>query len=256
MEKVEYFLYDILGLCIPGFVVILTLDFRIDFISTIIELLVDIPKCCFAFLFGAILLITCYIVGSLLKIISKYLYKIMQRIFDECINKFINSLKSFTYIKKELKLLLGDDLYELVAKIFVFKVQKLGAEFKEYYNKIKEKIDIKTGPKRIDDNQNDFDYDIYKLAQIIAMNNSIKTHSNLFLAKYHLYKLLACWSFLYIFIVIIYNYNFSHPILLILGLIITFIAFNEKYKLYKELNGNELIMALYFFLYKDTFQSH
>ena len=66
-----------------------------------------------------------------------------------------------------------------------------------------EKIDIKTGPKRIDDNQNDFDYDIYKLAQIIAMNNSIKTHSNLFLAKYHLYKLLACWSFLYIFIVII-----------------------------------------------------
>lgn len=256
MEKVEYFLYDILGLCIPGFVVILTLDFRINFIGAIIELLTDIPKSCFAFLFGAILLITCYIVGSLLKIISKYFYKIIQRIFDECINKFINSLKSFTCIKNKLKLLLGDDLYGLVAEIFVFKAQKFGAEFTEYYNKIKEKIDIKTGPKRIDDNQNNFDYGIYKLGQIVAMNNSIKTHSNLFLAKYYLYKLLACWSFLYIFVVIIYYYNFSHPILLILGLIIAFIVFNQKYKLYKKLNGNELIMALYFFLYKDTFQSH
>ena len=126
-------------------------------------------------------------------------------------------------------------------------------EFEEYYNKIKEKLGIKKGSIRNDDNQNNYDYNIYKLAQIIAMNNSIKTHSNLFLAKYYLYKLLACWSFLYIFIVIIYNYNFSHPILLIIGLIIIFFSFNEKYKLYKKLNGNELITGLYYSLFKNLF---
>ena len=113
--------------------------------------------------------------------------------------------------------------------------------------------EIKKGSIRNDDNQNNYDYNIYKLAQIIAMNNSIKTHSNLFLAKYYLYKLLACWSFLYIFIVIIYNYNFSHPILLIIGLIIIFFSFNEKYKLYKKLNGNELITGLYYSLFKNLF---
>jgi len=227
MEKVEYFLYDILGLCIPGFVVILSLGFIFDFIGTILELLTDIPECCFAFLFGSILLISCYIIGSLLKVISKNIYNFLSFLSEGC---------------------------PLCKNIFL--PQEYDDKFEPYYKKIIERLEIKKEHPKSDDNQNNFDYGIYKLGQIVAMNNSIKTHSNLFLAKYYLYKLLACWSFLYIFVVIIYYYNFSHPILLILGLIIAFIVFNEKYKLYKKLNGNELIMALYFFLYKDTFQSH
>lgn len=221
MEKFEYFLYDILGLCIPGFVVILTLDFRINFIGIILDLLADIPECCFAFLFGAIMLVTCYIVGSLLKVISKNLYDFLRFLTKDC------------------------PIYRNL-----FLPTKFGSKFEPYYNLIKENTEVKKNTNQENDNNKDFNYCIYKFAQIVSMNGAIKTHSNLFLAKYYLYKLLACWAFLYIFIVIIYYYNFPHPILLILGLIITFFAFNKKYKLYKELNGNELIMALYYFLYK------
>ncbi|MBQ8458606.1 hypothetical protein IJ541_00725 [bacterium] len=223
MEKVEYFLYDILGLCIPGFVVILTLDFIFDFIGTILELLINIPEYCFAFLFGSILLITCYIIGSLLKVISKNIYNFLRFLSKDC---------------------------PLCKNIFL--PQEYDNQFEPYYKKIIERLEIKKELPKNDDNQNIFYNDIYKLAQIVTMSDSIKTHSNMFLAKYYLYKLLACWSFLYIFIVIIYNYNFSHPILLIIGLIIIFFSFNEKYKLYKKLNGNELIMALYYYLYKTT----
>ena len=29
MEKLEYFLYDILGLCVPGFVVLISIEFKL-----------------------------------------------------------------------------------------------------------------------------------------------------------------------------------------------------------------------------------
>ena len=119
MEKIETFLYDILGLCIPGLVVILTMEFKLNLISKTVNLLKDIPHCCMTFLYLTVFVIVCYITGSILKVISKYFYKIMQRIFDESINKIINTWK----IKNLLESFIGKDLYELVAEIFVYKPQ-------------------------------------------------------------------------------------------------------------------------------------
>lgn len=246
MEKLEYFLYDILGLCVPGFVVLISIEFKLGIIKIIDDILTVVPQDCFELLFFIFLIITCYILGSVLKVLSDIFYKIMQRIFDENINKFTN--RKLSGFKTCLKNIIGKDIYEIVAGIFIFKTQDSGSEFEPYYNAIKENEEIKKNTQLDGKEQNKFNYDLYKLAQIVMMNNSIKTHSNLFLAKYYLYKLLASWAFLYILMVIIYYNSFIHPILIIIVLFLCFLTLHKKYKLYKKLNGNELIIALYYFL--------
>ncbi len=231
MEKLEYFLYDILGLCVPGFVVLISIEFKLGIMKTIGDILTVVPQDCFVPLFFISLVVTCYIFGSILKVVSKVFYNILQMIFDENINKFTNKWE-LPWFKR--------------AGIFVFKTKDFGSEFEPYYNAIIENEEIKKYTQL--NEQSKFNYDLYKLAQIVTMNNSIKTHSNLFLAKYYLYKLLASWSFLYILIVIICYNSFIHPILIIIVLFLCFLILHKKYKLYKKLNGNELIIALYYFL--------
>lgn len=301
VEKLNEFLFDILGLIIPGLVflalIILLPLLIID--SNLANYFKDIINdTSFVFFVGLIvndktlfdvlssmsfiftILLISYILGHMIKVLSKLQYDICERIFDKGFNKIhifysekikdmskksdnfflkLSNYKKRQRILKEnncnvcflIRIVFGiwDSVVQIVKILFTFgaadncdqKMEKLVRE--EVYSTFSFKSDNW--------------YSLYKISNIIIAQENLKDFSSKFLAKYNFYRSMAfifLLNYIYIFVLFKFANQFINQIGEILYYPIMFLnfllwfTFHEKFKRYWTLCGNENLFTLFYFL--------
>ncbi len=283
LSKLENFLFDILGLILPGAIFLLILmspllvvdldqmpakivdsSIILSALKTISNILKDYwttyPKS--VLIIAAIL---AYLIGHTVKIFSILKYSFLVALFDRSLNKLIitafnriknrifseKARKSNTYIWvkdifKPFKIVIGD--------IFIFKP--------DYHDK-KEEIIMQNCVNILSTRTSMIypkdDYLVGKISGVIANQEGFRTLGTFFLAKYNLYRslslifLFATFYCIYFFkIVYMYIKSSSCEVSIIIPMIaaILWYTFHVKYKRYWTLYGNERIISLFYFLNK------
>ncbi|MCM3586983.1 hypothetical protein M3182_14690 [Mesobacillus maritimus] len=294
-EKIEIYFFDIMGLLIPGLIfltgIIFTTLFLIseEVISEIQSALKDIVlfKALFEFhkeilshfwLIVVFYLVNAYLLGHVIKVISKVYYWMFRLIFDEFINKMVffiynwgvilvkkitnyllskkpnfteyKSLDVFRFINEYFRMVKKFIIYNLKV-VFVFKTEDYEKE-----NKVLLVESMKMINKRFNTKFPEEWYSVYKLAKIIIYHESIKNMNDTFLAKYNFYRSMSFISFIQVLVLFIcyLNPQYFNPYsnFIIVGLlIINFVfwyTFHEKFKRYFKLCGNETLVSIYYYL--------
>jgi hypothetical protein len=290
LSKTENFIFDILGLILPGFIFLSVLVIPLSLVdisqihpkdldnSYILSELSTISKLFKNYwneksnILIISIIILAYLLGHFVKVFSIIKYEILVAVFDKSINKLVAYL------------------YSLLKKIFVYIYQKMfSASFsstkvyswlKDIFKPIKNTLSkiftfksedyftdntslrtecIKLINTRLNTNYPDKWYSIYKFSTVITNQESIKSMATFFLAKYNLYRSLA---FIFLFAAFYYNIFFnasakytSSETHKLSSLILTttgllWFTFHYKYKRYWTLCGNETLVSLYYFLNK------
>lgn len=290
LSKIENFIFDILGLVLPGFVFLgiliipITLvditkipsknldnSFILSELSTINNLFKNYwdEK---SNLIIALIIILAYLFGHFIKVFSIIKYEILVAFFDKSINKVVNYF--FEKIKKLLdwifKLFSNQSLFttklylwvkdilkpfkNTLSKVFTFKSEDY---FKD--NTILRTECINIINTRLNTNYPDKWYSLYKFSTVITNQENIKSMSAFFLAKYNLYRSLA---FIFMFATFYFHFFFHASIkyispeinkvtsLISLTAFLLWFTFHYKYKRYWTLCGNETLVSLYYFLNK------
>jgi hypothetical protein len=289
LSRIENFLFDVLGLILPGLVFLSILIFPALFLNhrspsntvispSVISSLSNIANRIKYELIDdqlavvVVLLITCYLVGHLIKVFSIIMYEFLAAIFDESLNKlaiylFLGCLKQVNYYYNKLtkRKLYGAGWYKQVRllylpfknslrKVFVFKPLDY---FDDNQGLLERSVDLIN--ERLDTTYPRKWYSIYKYSTIISWQNNVKSLAGNFLAKYNLYRSLSflfMFSTIYYWCIIEYDIEvFSHQFvvskdLLVLSSIFLWFTFHYKYKRYWTLCGNETLMSLFYFLNK------
>ncbi len=289
-SKIENFIFDILGLILPGIIFSLILISPIYFLdlSKVPQQVIDnsfilsgmatfIPVLLKQFakntnLTITIMIIFAYLLGHLVKVFSIILYEIMVAIFDNFLNKIANLI--YTLFKSLLnKLIFWIFGKELSKSTIYANFKKLFSPLKSILNKIfvfdppyyfKDNDQLRTYciniiNAKLETTYPDKWYSLYKLSKILNSQEDIKSLSDFFLAKYNLYRSLA---FIFIFTTFYFHYFFleSAPYispelskmnsLIFITSCLLSFTFHYKYKRYWTLCGNETLVSLYYFLNK------
>lgn len=289
-NKIESFLFDILGLVLPGLIFLVLLLFPLICldISTIDNKLVngsyllssflavdnfyilkkDISNIQLAILVG----IVSYLLGHVVKVFSIIMYDFFVVIFDKSLNKFVIWILCGLYypIDRIMKKIFSNDfpnnnvgmyfatllspVKNTLRKIFEFK--------SENYFKDNDSIRtscITTINQKLNTNYPDKWYSLYKLSSIINSQENIKSLASNFLAKYNLYRSL---SFIFLFGAIYFYIFFIQASNVVsaeyikisfeitIACLILWFTFHYKYKRYWTLCGNETLISLYCYLNK------
>lgn len=269
--KLEDFLFDWLGLSVPGVVaisLILFPFFLIDpqkisnsqdytsgllFFKNSYGIFVKLSfysKTTLAIFF----MISTYILGNLIKVISGLCYSILSDIFDERLFKFGNLILTYLKTKNFITITINflDKFFPIKTiimefiNVFRFKSKKYTLST-EYFEFMKKKIQV--------ENSENLDwYDVYKYCLYEANFKKIRSFSGIFLAKYNFFK---CLAFLCLISAVYYYYFFMHfgglvydvvnLNYLFIFIFITFYSLHTKYKKYYTLCGNEAIIASFMF---------
>jgi hypothetical protein len=311
-EKIETFLFDIIGLLIPGLVFLMSTIFTFLFLVSdniyldvqenlnkivlfdfIMKTTKELNK--HFWLIVVIFILISYLTGHVIKVFSKIYYKFFELIFDKFLNKIFAFLKSqllsllFFLLKKlvsyvrRLPILnnMNPALKSYIKKFFIevknylksvirfidnflIEIFVYGTEDYEKANKdlLDECMDIIN--RRFNTNFPKKWYSIYKLSKIVIYHENLKNMNDTFLAKYNFYRSLSFISFLQMVLLTILSFNKDIlndyfnvliPILLIINFIFWY-TFHEKYKRYYRLCGNEILVAMYYYLKKTEQNSN
>ena len=281
MDKIDQFLFDIIGLLIPGFLALLLplliYSFLCDsnavlYFNSSVQYVDSLKSVLSKWIVLLTFLTLVYLLGHVIKILSVRYYNFMQIIFDQNINSFCNIaiipvtkfLKNITFknlnpiyqfLLLPVSILIGFliEIKNIISNFFTFQTEGFYGSSDSAYNKVIEEIKNKFD---VDINKKDgirkLDYFIYKLSTIVQDSENIKTLTHTFLAKYNFYRSLSCIFFLniiYAFYLIEVNKNSGMQYTsLLLVLVIFEYTFREKYKRYWQLSGNEALLGIYYFL--------
>ncbi|MEW5819223.1 MAG: hypothetical protein AB1782_03450 [Cyanobacteriota bacterium] len=262
IEKIESFLFEIIGLLIPG-IIFIVLPELIYYQLTGLDLpyWFNIKKQLVTSninnLWLLLFLIFAYFCGNLVKVFSKELYSICRAIFDNNINRLLgyicNKIKSWTKytdwlegIKNFLKIF--STFFSILKKGFIFQTADYPNSSETLLVSIKKKLKEKD---LLDDNLKWFSY--YKFSDIIQSNENIKSLCFKFLAKYNFYRSMSFIAVLNLLLSLYWVIkhdllNFRSSVVLIL-LLAFYLTFHDKYKTYWMLCGNEAILGLYYFIF-------
>jgi hypothetical protein len=290
LSKIENFLFDLLGLALPGAILLFILispvcfldinqlrtnDINDSFIlselvtmNRIIKAYWNSDKSAIIFFF----LTLSYLVGHAVKIFSIIKYSVLTALFDNSINKGIIFLykKLGSRINNLFLRLFHRDvetlsiygilkdllkpIREIIKYIFVFHPEPYMKENDSLRTKCIELINS-----RLNTNFPDKWYSLYKISTVLQQQENIKSLSGTFLAKYNFYRSI---SFISIFTTVYYFLFFSASslyltpelkkiaTLLISSSILLWFTFHIKYKRYWTLCGNETLVSLFYFLNK------
>ena len=291
MNKIEQFLFDIIGLLIPGFVAMVLPMLILFFVCKLNSFILfnnffnefsqsSIKEYTWLILIAIFTIL--YLLGHVIKVFSIRYYNFMRIIFDKNINVQFIKIKNFLwkYLSKEInkssnlfidiifmtsKITIGilEELSRSIGGIFVFQTQGYDSSNEQFYDKVLHQLKIKYGiniKKRTDIRK--LNYAIYKLSQIIQDTNTIKTLTNTFLAKYNFYRSLSFIFFINIMFLVYIHItdevkDITNFYISLFCLIIFWYTFHEKFKRYWELSGNESLMGIYFYLfYKDKIENN
>lgn len=264
VDKIEQFLFDIIGLFIPGLVFVLILNV-ITFLFGISPDISNIIKNWdsnmqffqIPYLMPITFIVFVYLLGHTIKVLSIYFYRIGSAIFDKNINILIGNIKNwilnfiqydewYKWIKNLFKLI--GILEDIIKQIFTF-------DDKDSYHPKCEKCfdqvkDILKKEYKIEIESNDW-FLVYKIADTIMDNENIKSPSHTFLAKYNFYRSMSFTFFaslaLSYYLSLGFSSVFFNPSILIIILVIFWFSFHSKYKRYWMLCGNEALLALFYF---------
>jgi len=222
-SKFENFLFDILGLILPGFIFLLLFSaplmlFNFESVtigsqeqSGLLSGLSVLSKTLHEYTnsnINYVLIVICvasYIIGHLLKVFSIIQYEIFGSLFDQTINKLISFIylwiiKAIINIYNKIfkRDLTQEFLYMQVRilfipvkntlnKIFVFKPK----DYMKENEKLK-KLSIEILSQKFNvPLTSDWDYTMYKISTVLFAQENVKSLSGFFLAKYNLYRSLA-----------------------------------------------------------------
>jgi hypothetical protein len=290
LDKLQDFLFDILGIILPGLILIFCLIAPCYFIklseipnseiesSTLLSSLNwasrIIHQVTYNDYFFILLLIIAYVVGHPVKVFSKIQYEIFRSIFDRFLNKLF--LAVYGRIKQFFSWTVGlggrrtrffksnfygnlhsffRPLRELVSGVFVFTSP-------EYYSESEgiRKETVALLRQKLDPHFPDDWYPLYKFSTVVMIQENIKSLAGNYLAKYNLYRSLAfiflfsLFYFLYFVNVdkrYLYNGVESSKGFLLIVIVLSWYSFHVKFKRYWTLCGNESLMSLYCYLNKE-----
>jgi hypothetical protein len=285
-DKIENYLFDILGLLVPGLVLIISIlvvslallnekaenGLNKFFVSTDFPL-VSIWKTISASLVGSWLIIIVsvimlYLCGHLVKTFSKVYYDFCSNLFDKGLFRWVYNKKTVNKKQNQdpklglfhkIKIVFFDCLKGFLSFFYrgMKNVVTYNADNYEPANKslVGKTVDL------INEHYNtDYPrewYSIYKFSKIVGSNEDLKSLSNVFLAKYNLYRSLSFISFVIIIYVLILHFKFDNYINASAGVMLPFIlissflcwyTFHLAYKRYFRLCGNEALISLFYFL--------
>lgn len=240
LEKIRYWLYDTIGLILPGtlFTGMVFYMFNFELSNETFKNLekMHLEKICL-FLGISICL---YLVGNVIKVSSQIFYDFFSSLFDEWI------FTKFKYTNKDEWAILKF-LRNYLKYIFYFKSPKYFSENEFMINQIIRKInkEKKTSLKKEW-------YSIYKIGKFYEDNENINSLSSTFLAKYTLYRSLS-FIFFINFCLLIFKDDYLIQVktkipsgIFLLMMFISWLAFHIKYKRYYSLCGNETLIGLYY----------
>lgn len=247
MSYLEKFLFDVIGILVPGFVLVILLIYphiNIDDINraTNSELVGLFDK--HTSLFTIIFITGIYIIGTVVKVLAISQYEICSRIFDPIVSpikkaccKKINS-PIFGYVVGIISY-----IFRVLEKIFTFTPPSYSPNFEGAYSECSETI---SGKLSINSLKNW--YPLYKLSTVIIRENSIPSLTERFLAKYNFYRSMA---FVFLCAVIYYMtciVQLEHKQIIIIALWIFWYCFHYKFKRYWVLCGDDALMSLLCYL--------
>jgi hypothetical protein len=291
LDKLQDFLFDILGLILPGFVFICCLFVPIylfDFSkiqvpnqnqSSILTLYIWLSKQKVFIISDSIkspllIFLFSYIMGHLVKVFSIIQYDIFTSVFDKFLNKIFillynllgrvlrgivrridrnNNLLNSIFYKSLLSFF--SPIKDIARKIFTFKSPDY---FKDNETLRTESVNLLN--QKLSTTFPSVWYSLYKFSTVLAIQENIKSLAGNFLAKYNLYRSL---SFTFLFSAILFycfftalkeNHFYGIAYLEKYVLILTtllWFSFHVKYKRYWTLCGNETLVSLYYYLNKS-----
>jgi len=280
-SKLENFLFDILGLILPGAIFLMILLSPVLFVnidgipaatidgSVILSALQTVyhilktnwaayPKSSLT-----ILIIIAYLMGHMVKVFSRLKYELLTAVFDDGLNRpivrgyekicgwlFMNPSSPVYLRLKELLRPLGTVLEYL----FTFRAADYFAGDAVLKENCLQLVKTRLSVEYPDDTRL-----VTKLSGVITTQESMKTLGPFFLAKYNLYRSLA----LIFVITTLYYIGFFRVAgafiapslqeisrLMITTMIILWFTFHVKYKRYWTLYGDERIVSLFYILNK------
>ncbi|MDM5361167.1 hypothetical protein [Peribacillus sp. ACCC06369] len=276
-DKIELYFFDIIGILIPGIIFLSGITFtslflisgdlnmnfnEIFFIDILIKTSKELTKNMLFFV--VFFLFNAYLVGIVIKVLSKLYYEIFEIIFDKFLNRKFTEWWKKKQKRKEPDLVHSEKDNNFWNK-FIKEIFEFGVDNYRGANKVlldESKMIIK---KRYN---TDFPKDDWlffeKLSKIIIYSENIKCLNDTFLAKYTFYRSLSFISFLQIFLIVVlffldfflkdllndYSNLLKIPIFLIIINIIFWYSFHEKYKRYFRYCGNETLVTVYYHLKK------
>jgi hypothetical protein len=295
LTKFENFIFDVMGLIFPGLIFLLLISIPpmlFDFsslksgevnnsilLSTLSILLKGVKK-----LYSidknysiALVLITSYIVGHVIKVLSVIAYDFLAAVFDNSINKWISLLclrllrsvvsmvkripKSDVYLKPvyDLAKVLFSPIKSVILKIITFRSPDFFSS-----NDILRTKSIELINSKLKTNFPDKWYSLFKLSVAINAQENLKSLSGNFLSKYNMYRSLAfIFGAAFAYFLVLYDIvgplipkyisNLRTPVLLCLGVLC--FTFHQKYKRYWTLCGNETLVSIFYFLHKKELNS-
>jgi hypothetical protein len=270
-ERIDEFLFDILGLFLPGlisFTLFLLLPFTIvsnldlnEFTQKSIKIILffNDTKIDYKILF-LLIIIASYILGHIIKIFSTIFYELGKAVVDETILTWSDKIYFRIFKRKynDPKNALLKFFCKQLRQIIKFKAENYDPQFKNMYNITREKLTVDIRIEYF--NENSEWYPFYKSAEIVSHKKGIKTKTRQFLAKYNFYRSISFISFLHlVFMLASKNCWVTESILckyfgiIILFDIILWFTFHVKYKRYWTMCGNEAILAFYNSLIIDKF---
>ncbi len=292
-EKIEIYFFDIMGLLIPGIIFLSGITFTCLFllsadtilsIQNILSQIVlfklylnldkDLRKN--IWLLVVFVIFNSYLIGHVIKVISKVYYSFFTILFDQFINKIISTIhkwlrkiiadlinspnpqRAINWMNSDFRKFIKDFITSVyrffhhnLKVIFVFKSDEYEKDNEPLLNESLQIINQRYST--------DFPvrwYSIYKLSKTINYHENLKNMSDTFLAKYNFYRSLSFICFLQFLLIIFLFFNdnllnvYSHTIVIILLVINTIFwyTFHEKYKRYFKLCGNETLVSIYYHL--------
>ena len=287
LGKLEDFLFDILGLALPGAIFLLILVSPIWFVHLNAAKPEDLQNLFLSlihFFYKVIqihweknmqltiitFLISSYLLGHAIKILSIYLYEILGSIFDKIIieysrqfvnwlklklkkNKIISAIKTQKNIVDSAKRIL-----KIPMTLFTYFPPDYDPANAAIFESCSEYVADKTKVKGIKW------YTLFRISSVIINQEKIKSLSNGYLAKYNLYRSLALiflsTAFYYHLVFksaekfLIPDVQRIEPLIIIISLFLCF-TFHSKYLRYWTLCGNEALISLFYFLNKKGLTS-
>jgi hypothetical protein len=289
LNKIENFLFDILGLFVPGLIFWILLialpslvidfyqissqDYSLKFLLILKNFIfenINHLQAPSSFYFTVGIVVVSYLSGNTIKILAKYIYDFLALIFDEGLNQLlrrcfeiplnfislilVKKIKSFSNIVNYFKKL-ARFITNLLKDIIIFKPSDISSD---NYS-IKEEVIKRITTKYVIDFPNNL-HSIYKLSNIVMLQEGLTSLVPQFLAKYNFYRSLSFIFLFNILYVLIFYSSFANQISplgkklqgILIGVhFLMWLTFHIKYKRYWTLCGNESLMSLFYFLVKN-----
>lgn len=250
LDKIENFLFDVLGLFVPGLifwllVIILpvlvinssqlaSVEYLPKALLSLAQFIVDNfnqLKSPASFWFFAIIVLICYLSGTTIKVFAKYQYEICELVFDRAINKLFTRL--FQSANHKVRSIFADFINNIKQKylrLIIDAISKFCQSFLSYSLKIIKDIfgfkppdyycvnePIKAEVINMINQKYQMEFpnewhSVYKLSNTIMLQASLKSLVPQFLAKYNFYRSVAFIFLLNLFYILWFFYLFDNQI--------------------------------------------